>query len=66
METRIKKWGNGLALRIPQPIAQRIALEPDSQVPRPRPSLDELLAGVIESNLHGEVDFGPTVGEETW
>lgn len=26
--------------------------------------LDELLAGMTEKNLHGEVDFGPAVGEE--
>lgn len=35
--------------------------------PAPKPpvyTLDELLAGMTEKNLHGKVDFGPAVGEE--
>ncbi|MDY6855449.1 MAG: hypothetical protein SWO11_12205 [Thermodesulfobacteriota bacterium] len=29
-------------------------------------SLDELLAGVSEDNLHGECDTGVPVGKEIW
>ena len=80
METRIRKWGNSLALRIPRSLAQQIDLEPDSPVTltvsgsdltispvrRPRVSLEDLLSAVTESNLHGEVDSGPAVGKEAW
>ena len=80
METRIGKWGNSLALRIPQPVAAQMGLSIGAAVeliPRgeelivsvikqPRTQLDDLLAGVAESNLHGEVDSGPSVGGEAW
>lgn len=29
-------------------------------------SLEELLAGITEENLHPEIDFGPPVGKEVW
>ena len=78
METRIQKWGNSLALRIPQPFANQIGLEPNSPVElslrgaelvivpvkSPVLKLDDLLAQVTEHNLHGEVDTGPAVGGE--
>jgi hypothetical protein len=32
----------------------------------PEFSLDHLLAGVTEQNVHGEADFGPAVGKEVW
>jgi len=80
METRIKKWGNSLALRIPKPLAAEVGLEDDSPVElslvdgklvitpvtEPRLSLEDLLARVTEDNLHGEVDSGPAVGGEVW
>ena len=78
METRVQKWGNSLALRIPKPFANQIGLEPNSLVelslrgaelvivPVKSPSLklDDLLVQVTEHNLHGEVDTGPAVGGE--
>lgn len=80
METRIGKWGNSLALRIPQPVAAEVGLSFDatveltargeelvvSVIKRPSTQLDVLLAGVTEDNLHGEVDSGPAVGGEVW
>lgn len=30
------------------------------------PSLEDLLAGVTEQNLHREIDYGPAVGKEVW
>ena len=30
------------------------------------PSLEELLAGITEQNLHREIDYGPAVGKEVW
>ena len=80
METRVQKWGNGLALRIPKSLANQVGLEVNSlvrmsmqgeelviaPVPPPRPKLDDLLAQVTERNLHGEVDTGPVAGREDW
>jgi antitoxin MazE len=78
METRVQKWGNSLALRIPKPFASQIGLEPNSlvelslrgtelviaPVKSPGLKLDDLLAQVTEHNLHDEVDTGPAVGDE--
>lgn len=80
METRIGKWGNSLAVRIPQAVAARVGITLNAAVEltargdrlvvsvlkQPRTELDELLAGVTEDNLHGEVDAGPPVGGEAW
>jgi antitoxin MazE len=80
MRTRVQKWGNSLALRIPKAFALEVGLEKDGEVeisvkkgclvvePPVAPSytLDELLAGVRPSNLHAETEWGPAVGKETW
>lgn len=69
--TKIQKWGNSLAVRIPQHIAEEVAVEQGTEVeliveeqeikmvPKKRkPTLDELLAKVTEDNRHHEMDFG--------
>jgi antitoxin MazE len=80
VETRVKMWGNSLALRIPKLLAAEVGLEPDSPVeislvdkklvvtPLAGPSrtLESLLAQVTEDNLHREVDTGPVVANEAW
>lgn len=80
METRVQKWGNSLALRIPQAFAAEAGLKRDSLVElsledgrlviapiAARPyTLDELLAGVTADNLHAEVDTGGPSGSEAW
>jgi antitoxin MazE len=80
METRVQKWGNSLALRIPKPLAADAGLRDDSPVelslvdgrlvitPMAKPGVDleQLLAQVTESNLHGEVNTGPAMGGEIW
>jgi antitoxin MazE len=80
MRTRVKKWRNSLALRIPKPFATEVGLEPDSSVEmslrsgklivvpatRPKFTLKRLLAQVTEENLHHEVDTGSPVGVEVW
>ena len=80
MKVRVRKWGNSLALRIPKSFAAEAGLRENAPVelsldggkliiePKaPEPlSLDELLAGVTEENLHGEWDTGPAVGKEVW
>ncbi|MYF17852.1 MAG: AbrB/MazE/SpoVT family DNA-binding domain-containing protein, partial [Gemmatimonadetes bacterium] len=76
METRVQKWGNSLALRIPEPLAIQIGLEPNSPVKlslrgkelviepikTSKLKLDDLLSQVTEHNLHGEIDTGPATG----
>lgn len=80
METRVQKWGNSLALRIPKPLASEVGLEQDSLVDlslvdgqliitpvvEPELSLEHLLAQVTEDNLHREVHTCPAVGGEVW
>ena len=78
MQAIIKKWGNSPALRISGSIMEmanlkleqavninvlkgKIIIEPIS--PK-QPSLEEMLAGITQSNLHAEENFGPTVGKE--
>ena len=80
MRTKVQRWGNSLAVRIPKtfaeeagfkddsPIEMRLVkggllLEPSTDV---SPSLEELLKGVTEANIHGEVDTGPAQGAEAW
>jgi antitoxin MazE len=80
MRTKIKKWGNSLALRIPKSFALNANLRQDELVDlsidkeriiitligEKEYSLDELLEGVSESNLHSEFDTGAPVGKEIW
>jgi antitoxin MazE len=80
VKTRVQRWGNSLAVRIPKSFAEEVGLMDGSPVEMrlveggllvepasTRPlSLEELLDGVSESNLHGEVDTGPAQGLEVW
>lgn len=73
MQTRVQKWGNSLAVRIPKSFAAETSLEQDTLVElslsegklviapvKTRPTLEERMATVTKEMLHGEVDFGPT------
>ncbi len=80
MQTRIQKWGNSLALRIPKSFAQEIGLDQDATVnvsledgrlvvvpvAEPPLTLEQLLEQITEDNIHHEIDTGPAVGEEAW
>ncbi len=79
MQARIQKWGNSLAIRIPKPFALEVGLEQNSLVAvsikegklllepiKPSYSLEELLAGVTQDNLHAEVETGLPIGNEAW
>jgi antitoxin MazE len=80
MLTKVQKWGNSLALRIPKAFALDAQLENDSlveisivdgqiivkPVSAPNWTLDELLAGITKKNIHSEVDTGSAVGNEAW
>jgi len=79
MRTKVQKWGNSLAVRIPKPFAEGAGLRPSSEVEvslekgevrlspvRPRWKLRQLLARVTKKNIHREVEAGPAVGREAW
>lgn len=80
MKTRVQRWGNSLALRIPRAFATTLGISEESTLEMtifdgklvisiaepPELTLTELLAGVTDENLHGEISMGPAVGEEAW
>ena len=80
MLTHIQKWGNSLALRIPQSVAHEIGLSQDSYVEislvdgklviapvvKRKVTLEKLLAQVTDQNVHHEVDTDKPVGREVW
>ncbi len=78
MQTKVQKWGNSLALRIPKSFALNIDIKQNefvdlsisdgkliiTPITAKEYSLKELLAGVSEDNLHKEFDTGIPVGKE--
>lgn len=80
MLAKVQKWGNSLALRIPKAFAVDAQIDSDSlveislvegtivitPVSDTEWTLEELLAGVSDDNIHGEVDTGAAVGVEAW
>ncbi len=79
MQANIVKWGNSLALRVPASLAKELDVDAGTQVdmvvkngklvvspPKAVPfyTLEELLDGITEDNLHGEISVGPAVGNE--
>ena len=80
MQTKIQKWGNSLAIRIPKSFALDINLKQDefvdlsvdeskiiiTPIGGKKYSLEELLKGVSKNNLHGEIDTGSPIGKEIW
>jgi antitoxin MazE len=80
MKSSLKRWGNSLAVRIPMSFAAEIGVEQGSPVeislregslvisplPKPRLTLEDLLAEVTEENRHAEVAVEGPVGREVW
>jgi antitoxin MazE len=80
MLTKVQKWGNSLALRIPKAFALDARLEHDSvvevtlmdgqivikPVANRNWSLEQLLSGIHKDNLHGEINSGDAQGNEAW
>ena len=78
MQTRVQKWGNSLGVRIPRGLAEEVGLVAGTEVSLSskdgqlvvtpaiptRLSLDDLLAGVSEGNIHSPIDIGSAVGAE--
>ena len=76
----IAKWGNSLAIRIPQNIAKEIDLAEGSEVKldvvdgnlvlkpkkRSKYTLNQLVEEITPDNLHNEIDAGIVKGNEIW
>ncbi len=80
MRTRVQKWGNSLALRIPKSFASEVGLQKETSVEvslangklvitpvaKPKPNLKQMLTKVTQENTHHEVDAGFAMGNEIW
>lgn len=80
MVATVAKWGNGLAVRIPQNLAKELHLAEGAEIEldvvdgtlvmkprsRKRYSLDELIKGITPENIHSKIDSGIAVGNEVW
>jgi antitoxin MazE len=80
MRTKVGRWGNSLAVRIPKALAEEVRLDVETEVELSvegdrllveptalgRWTLRDLLVRVTKENLHKEVDLGPPVGHEVW
>jgi antitoxin MazE len=78
MTSKIQKWGNSLAIRIPASMVEDARLEQGSEVdislkqgtiilkPRTRYRLEELVAAITPENRHDEIDYGQAIGKEVW
>ena len=76
---KVGTWGNSLGIRLPQAIALQLGLQDgtllslsirDNQLiltpAKPKYSLSQLLENATPEQQPDEVDWGETVGEETW
>ena len=82
MQATLRKWGNSIGLRIPIALLTELNLTENSTVDlsiedgrlivapdqkrKWKYSLDQLLSGVTETNIHPETDWGVPVGDESW
>jgi len=80
MTSRVQKWGNSLAVRIPKSFALETGITAECPIEislsngkiviaplrAPKYTLEELLSGITEENRHPETDWGPPVGKEIW
>jgi len=81
MKTRVQKWGNSLAVRIPKCFAEEAGLRDRLTVEvsvikgklvvapvadKPKFTLKRLLSQITEDNVHGEIATGAAVGKEAW
>ena len=79
METRVQRWGNSLAVRIPKPLARQLGLSEGGEVVleiregalevRPlgaRYRLADLVSEIREGTVHDEAEWGEPRGREAW
>jgi antitoxin MazE len=79
LRTRISKWGNSLAVRLPKPFAEELGLGEGAEVDisvrggqlilsaaSREYVLEELVEGITGENRHMESDWGRPKGREVW
>lgn len=80
MNTKIMKWGNSLALRIPNAFAKAVNIEEGNDVKikieknmiivekdnLKKYDLKSMLDGINKNNIHDEIDSGNSIGREIW
>lgn len=79
MRSRISKWGNSLAIRIPRSVGREIELLEGTEVElvlrdgaiiitpvSNNYSLEDLVQGITAENRHTETDWGEPKGSEVW
>ncbi|HOX19899.1 MAG TPA: AbrB/MazE/SpoVT family DNA-binding domain-containing protein [Gemmatimonadales bacterium] len=79
MRTRISKWGNSLAIRLPKPFMDELGLGEGAEVEITlrdgqlvlsaagrEYALKELVDGITAENRHQETDWGRPRGREVW
>jgi len=80
MMTKVQKWGNSLAVRIPRSVAEdtqlssgktvNLAVQDGQIIIAPTRQkqfrLNDLLRGITARNRHAEIATGNTVGQEAW
>jgi antitoxin MazE len=79
-ESKISKWGNSLAVRIPLALAKQASLAEGDCVKmvldeagaivlhpaRRKYDLSDLVSRITRKNRHRETDWGRPAGEEAW
>ncbi len=81
MTTKVQKWGNSLAVRLPSDIAKKLSLTSGTTVrlvqkgdtvelmavKKPATySLHDLVSRITPENSHDEFDWGAPMGKELW
>lgn len=77
MKSKIVRWGNSLAIRLPRVFADKVGLaegtivEIDATsgeitVRKPRYALEDLVSRITPENRHSETDWGGPAGKEAW
>lgn len=78
-QTKVKKWGNSLAIRLPGSVADAAGMVDDTDVVitqvgnkltiepnQPEMTIEQMFEGVTPEMVGGEIDWGPDVGRERW
>ncbi len=79
MKLQVAKWGNSLAVRIPDEFVENLDLRDGSLVgfqqlgdkmviskAKPKYTLEDMVKGITKKNRHKEFDWGKPMGKEIW
>ncbi|MDO8594012.1 MAG: AbrB/MazE/SpoVT family DNA-binding domain-containing protein [bacterium] len=80
MNTKVQKWGNSLAVRLPKNVARAALFKAGTPVivkherrgvfieskSEHEPTLEELVAQITPENRYEKIDWGPRRGNEIW